>query len=59
MSTMTADALGSVSASVLADGIVVRLSGSLDVAALPALRSDGALPITASPLHIACDRSRV
>jgi len=39
MSTMTADALGSVSASVLADGIVVRLSGSLDVAALPALRS--------------------
>jgi anti-sigma B factor antagonist len=39
MSTMTADTLGSVSANVLADGIVVRLSGSLDVAALPELRA--------------------
>jgi anti-anti-sigma factor len=39
MSTMTADALGTVSASVLADGIVVRLTGSLDVASLPELRA--------------------
>lgn len=39
MSTMTADAAGLVSASVLADGIVVRLSGSLDVASLPELRA--------------------
>ncbi len=39
MSTMTAQTLGSVSASVLADGIVVRLSGSLDAGSLPELRS--------------------
>ncbi|MDQ1464598.1 MAG: anti-sigma factor antagonist [Actinomycetota bacterium] len=39
MSTMTADALGTVSANVLADGIVVRLTGSLDVASLPELRA--------------------
>lgn len=39
MSTMTADTLGSVSANVLADGIVVRLSGSLDAASLPELRA--------------------
>jgi anti-anti-sigma regulatory factor len=39
MSTMTADTLGAVNASVLADGIVVRLSGSLDVASLPELRA--------------------
>jgi anti-anti-sigma factor len=39
MSTMTADALGTVSANVLADGIVVRLNGSLDVASLPDLRA--------------------
>jgi len=39
MSTMTADALGTVSANVLADGIVVRLTGSLDVASLPDLRA--------------------
>jgi anti-anti-sigma regulatory factor len=39
MSTMTADTLGNVSASVLADGIVVRLSGSLDTASLPELRA--------------------
>jgi anti-anti-sigma factor len=39
MSTMTADLLGTVSANVLADGIVVRLSGSLDVASLPELRA--------------------
>lgn len=39
MSTMTADTLGNVSANVLADGIVVRLSGSLDVASLPDLRA--------------------
>ena len=39
MSTMTADALGTVSASVLADGIVVRLTGSLDVESLPELRA--------------------
>jgi len=39
MSTMTADTTGSVNASVLADGIVVRLTGSLDVASLPELRS--------------------
>jgi anti-anti-sigma factor len=39
MSTMTADTLGTVSANVLADGIIVRLSGSLDVASLPDLRA--------------------
>jgi len=39
MSTMTADTVGSVSANVLADGIVVRLTGSLDVASLPELRA--------------------
>ena len=39
MSTMTAHSLGTVSANVLADGIVVRLSGSLDAASLPDLRS--------------------
>jgi anti-sigma B factor antagonist len=39
MSTMTADTLGTVSANVLADGIIVRLNGSLDVAALPDLRA--------------------
>lgn len=39
MSTMTADSLSNVSASVLADGIVVRLSGSLDAASLPDLRA--------------------
>ena len=38
MSTMTADTLGTVSANVLADGIIVRLNGSLDVASLPDLR---------------------
>jgi anti-anti-sigma regulatory factor len=39
MSTMTADTLSTVSANVLADGIVVRLSGSLDAASLPELRA--------------------
>ena len=39
MSTMTADTLGTVSANVLADGIIVRLKGSLDVASLPDLRA--------------------
>lgn len=39
MSTMTADSLSNVSANVLADGIVVRLSGSLDAASLPELRA--------------------
>jgi anti-anti-sigma factor len=39
MSTMTADALTTVSANLLADGIVVRLTGSLDVASLPDLRA--------------------
>jgi anti-anti-sigma regulatory factor len=39
MSTMTADSLSNVSANVLADGIVVRLSGSLDAASLPDLRA--------------------
>jgi anti-anti-sigma regulatory factor len=39
MSTMTADTLGTVSANVLADGIIVRLHGSLDVASLPDLRA--------------------
>lgn len=39
MSTMTADTLGNVTTSMLADGIVVRLSGSLDAASLPELRS--------------------
>ena len=40
MSTMTADSPNStVSANVLADGIVVRLSGSLDAESLPQLRS--------------------
>ena len=39
MSTMTADTLGTVSANVLADGIIVRLTGSLDVASLPDLRA--------------------
>jgi anti-anti-sigma regulatory factor len=36
---MTADALGAVTANVLADGIVVRLAGSLDVASLGDLRA--------------------
>jgi anti-anti-sigma regulatory factor len=39
MSTMTADTLGTVSANVLADGIIIRLNGSLDVASLPDLRA--------------------
>ena len=39
MSTMTADTVGNVSANVLADGIVVRLSGSLDAASLADLRA--------------------
>ncbi|ABK52922.1 anti-sigma-factor antagonist [Acidothermus cellulolyticus 11B] len=39
MTTMTADSLGSVSTTVLADGIVVRLGGSLDAASLPELRA--------------------
>ncbi len=39
MSTMTADSVSTVSANVLADGIVVRLSGSLDAASLPDLRA--------------------
>jgi anti-anti-sigma regulatory factor len=39
MSTMTADSVSSVNASVLADGIVVRLAGSLDAASLPDLRA--------------------
>jgi anti-anti-sigma regulatory factor len=39
MSTMTADSLGHVDATVLADGIVVRLAGSLDAESLPQLRS--------------------
>jgi anti-anti-sigma regulatory factor len=39
MSTMTADTVGTVSANVLADGIIIRLNGSLDVASLPDLRA--------------------
>lgn len=39
MSTMTADATSNVAASVLADGVVVRLSGSLGLASLPDLRA--------------------
>ncbi len=39
MSTMTADTFDTVTANVLADGIVVRLTGSLDVASLPDLRA--------------------
>ena len=39
MSTMTADTFSTVTANVLADGIVVRLAGSLDVASLPDLRA--------------------
>jgi anti-anti-sigma regulatory factor len=39
MSTMAADATSNVTASVLADGVVVRLTGSLGLAALPDLRA--------------------
>jgi len=39
MSTMTADSVSNVNATVLADGIVVRLAGSLDAASLPDLRA--------------------
>jgi anti-anti-sigma factor len=39
MSTMTADTFNTVTANVLADGIVVRLAGSLDLASLPDLRA--------------------
>lgn len=39
MSTMTAESTGTVHTTVLTDGIVVRLDGSLDVASLPELRA--------------------
>ena len=50
MSTMTADATSNVAASVLADGVVVRLSGSLGLASLPDLRA-----ALLSPRQAGCD----
>ena len=51
MSTMTADALGTVSANVLADGIVVRLTGSLDATLLTS-RPEGCDDVLVDAGHV-------